>query len=266
MRTRPALLVFLLASAFVWTAGAVLLLGPWARDVVHHHSRERLFVDRAIGAYPSAFVATYLNVAFYTLAAATLDGRPMTVSQAFGHARSRLWAVGWWALVATSVGLALRALEQLPFGGYARQGVEWVAEAAWGLATFFVVPVLALEDVGVGTALRRSTATIRKTWGESVTGAIAIGGVLVVSGLALASVGAVALVAGSAGYVAGYAVAAACVGGAVVLLLVENAMCQVFRLAVYRYATGEGGTGPFATADLEAAFKPSRVRRFLRRR
>jgi hypothetical protein len=71
----------------------------------------------------------------------------------------------------------------------------------------------------------------------------------------------VALVAGSAGYVAGYVVAVACVAGAVVLL-----MCQVFRLAVYRYATGEGGTGPFAAADLEAAFKPSPVRRFLRRR
>jgi hypothetical protein len=34
----------------------------------------------------------------------------------------------------------------------------------------------------------------------------------------------------------------------------------VFRLAVYRYAVGEGGTGPFAAADLEAAFKPRRRR------
>jgi hypothetical protein len=235
-------------------------------DVVHHHSRERLFVDGAIGAYPSAFVATYLNVAFYALAAAAIDGRPMTVSEALGHARSRVWAVAWWALVATSVGLALRALEQLPFGGYVRQGVEWIADVAWSLATFFVVPVLAVEDVGVGTALRRSTATIRKTWGESVTGAFAIGGVLVVSGLVLSSVGAMGVVAGSGGYVAGYVLTAVCVVAAVAILLVENAMCQVFRLAVYRYATGEGGTGPFATADLEAAFKPGRARRFLHRR
>jgi Family of unknown function (DUF6159) len=255
-----------LVSALIWIAGAALLLGPWAMDVVHQHSRERLFIDGAIGAYPSAFVATYLNVAFYALAAAAMDGRPMTVSEALGHARSRVWAVAWWALVATSVGVALRALEQLPFGGYVRRGVEWIADAAWALATFFVVPVLAVEDVGVGTAMRRSAATIRKTWGESVTGAIAIGCVLVVSALVLACVGAVGAVAGSSGYAAGYAVTAVCVAAGVAILLVENAMCQVFRLAVYRYATGEGGTGPFATADLDAAFKPSRVRRFLRRR
>ena len=122
-----------------------------------------------------AFAATYFNVAFYALAAATIDGRPMTVSQAFGHARSRVWTIALWALVATSVGVALRAIEQLPAGGWLRQIVEWIVDLAWSLATFFVVPVLALEDVGVRTALRRSAATIRQTWGESVTGVIAIG-------------------------------------------------------------------------------------------
>jgi hypothetical protein len=39
-----------------------------------------------------------------------------------------------------------------------------------------------------------------------------------------------------------------------------SALILVFRLAVYRYAVGEGGTGPFAAADLEAAFKPRRRR------
>lgn len=258
VRLRPGLLVFPLISALVWTAGSVLLLGPWAMDVVHHHSREQLFVDTAIGAYPSAFVATYLNVAFYTLTAAAMDGRPMTVSQAFAHARARVWVIASWALVATSVGVALRALEQLPAGGYVRQGVEWVADAAWSLATFFVVPVLAVEDVGVGTALRRSAATIRKTWGESVTGAIAIGGVLFVSALMLVSLGLAGFALGRSGYVAGYVLTGVCVVAAAAVLLVENAMCQVFRLAVYRYASGEGGTGPFATADLEGAFKPRR--------
>jgi Family of unknown function (DUF6159) len=128
-----------------------------------------------------------------------MDRRPMTVSQAFGHARSRVWTIAWWALVATSVGVALRALEQLPAGGWVRQIVEWIVDVAWSLATFFVVPVLALEDVGVRTALRRSAATIRRTWGESVTGAIAIGGVLFVSGLALLAVGAAGVAVGTSG-------------------------------------------------------------------
>jgi uncharacterized protein DUF6159 len=266
VRLRPALLVIPGISALVWIAGSIVLLGPWALDVVDHHSRGRLFIDGAIGAYPAAFAATYFNVAFYTLAAATIDDRPMSVAEAFDRARARIWAIAWWALVATLVGVALRALEHLPAGGYLRDGVEWIADAAWSLATFFVVPVLALEDVGVRGALRRSAATIRGTWGESVTGAIAIGGAFVFVTLAAIGVGAAGVAIGSSGFVAGYLLTGVCAVVVAVALVVQTATGQVFRLAVYRYATGEGGTGPFAAADLGAAFKPSRARRFLRRR
>jgi hypothetical protein len=77
----------------IQVAGSVLLFGSWAMDIVDHHSRGRLFLDAAIGAYPATFVVTYFNVAFYSLAAATIDGRPMTTARAFERARSRLWAV-----------------------------------------------------------------------------------------------------------------------------------------------------------------------------
>ena len=66
--------------------------------------------------------------------------------------------VAVWALVATVAGVALRALEQLPFpsAAWPARVAEWIGSVAWSLASFFVVPVLALEDVGVGAALRRS--------------------------------------------------------------------------------------------------------------
>jgi hypothetical protein len=157
-------------------------------------------------------------------------------------------------------------VEQLPGGGFAGRLVEWVGDVAWSLASFFVVPVLALEDVGVGTALRRSASTIRRTWGESVTGAALIGfgsGFVV---LALVGVGALGVGIGQAGYVAGYGLTALAVVAAAALIAAQSAVVLVFRLAVYRHATGEGGTGPFAAADLQAAFKPGRRRRLLGRR
>ena len=127
-----------------------LLLGPWSLDVIGHHSRSRILLDSAVCAYPLTFISTYFSVAFYALAAATIDGRPMTTGQALRHARSRVVAVALWSLVATLAGIALRALEQLPVGGLAGRVAEWVGGVAWSLASFFVVPVLALEDVGVG--------------------------------------------------------------------------------------------------------------------
>jgi hypothetical protein len=261
VRLRPGLLVIPAVSMLIQVAGSVLLFGPWAMDIVDHHSRGRLFLDAAIGAYPATFVVTYFNVAFYSLAAATIDGRPLTTAQAFERARSRLWAVASWAFVATVVGAVLRSLEQLPGGGLAGRLVEWVGDVAWSLASFFVVPVLALEDVGVGTALRRSAATIRRTWGESVTGAALIGfgsGFVV---LAFVGVGALGVAIGQAGHVAGYPLTALAVVAVAALIAAQSALVMVFRLAVYRYAVGAGGVGPFATADLEAAFKPRRRRR-----
>jgi hypothetical protein len=266
VRQRPGLLIIPAVSMLIQVAGSLLLLGPWALDIVDHHSRGRLFVDAAIGAYPATFVVTYFNVAFYSLTAATIDGGPMTTTEAFERARSRLWAVASWAFVATLVGVVLRSLEQLPGGGVAGRLVEWVGDIAWSLASFFVVPVLALEEVGVGTALRRSASTIRRTWGESVTGAALIGfgsGFVV---LAFTGVGAAGVIMGHAGYVAGYVLTALAVVAVAALIAAQSALILVFRLAVYRYATGEGGTGPFTTADLEAAFKPGGRRRLLGRR
>jgi hypothetical protein len=164
--------------------------------------------------------------------------------------------VAFWALVATVVGVVLRPLEQLPFGGFAGRLIEWVGDIAWSLASFFVLPVLALEDVSAPAALRRSAATIRRTWGESVTGAAVIGfGASFVVFIA-AAVGVFGAVIGQAGHAAGYPLAALAAVAVAAAMMVQTAVSQVFRLAVYRYATGEGSTGPFAAADLEAAFKP----------
>jgi hypothetical protein len=188
----------------------------------------------------------------------------MTVSQAFGRASSRLGAIALWSLIATVVGIALRALDQLPaVGGLAGRAVEWLADIAWALATFFVVPVLALEDVGAPVALRRSADTIRRSWGESVTGAVVMGSVFGMAGVVAASVGGIGLGLGIAGFTPGYLVAAIGAAGLVAVAVGQTAVSQVFRLALYRYATGSGATGPFAAADLQAAFRPRR-RRFWR--
>jgi hypothetical protein len=68
---------------------------------------------------------------------------------------------------------------------------------------------------------------------------------------------------GQAGYVVGYGLTALAVVAVAALIAAQSALILVFRLAVYRYASGESGTGPFVTADLEAAFKPRRGRGFL---
>src|SRR4030042_14091 len=55
-------------------------------------------------------------------------------------------------------------------GGFLGQLAAAIAGGAWGLVTFFVVPVLVLEDKGVFDSIKESATLIRSTWGESIIG------------------------------------------------------------------------------------------------
>ena len=47
-----------------------------------------------------------------------------------------------------------------------RTGNADVVGVAWSVATYFVIPVIALEGLGPRDALRRSSALVREKWGE----------------------------------------------------------------------------------------------------
>lgn len=47
--------------------------------------------------------------------------------------------------------------------------------AAWGLATIFAIPLLALEDAGPIEAVRGSAHLVKSRWGEGLTGIVGIG-------------------------------------------------------------------------------------------
>jgi hypothetical protein len=46
---------------------------------------------------------------------------------------------------------------------------------AWSIATFFVVPVLAYENLGPLAAFKRSTQLMREKWGESLGATFSFG-------------------------------------------------------------------------------------------
>lgn len=41
-------------------------------------------------------------------------------------------------------------------------------DIAWAIVTYFVVPVLVVDGVGPIQAVKRSSAILKRTWGESV--------------------------------------------------------------------------------------------------
>jgi hypothetical protein len=119
---------------------------------------------------------------------------------------------------------------------------------AWNVATFLVIPVLIIEDVGAIDAIRRSGQLLRKTWGEQLT--VGIGMFWI--GLLFAAPG---IVLGAIGMNYYSPVIAIAVIYFVALVAVMTAVRRIFDVALYRFATS-GQVDGFPPAMLNRAFAP----------
>ncbi|MCW2974536.1 MAG: conserved hypothetical rane protein [Thermoleophilia bacterium] len=212
------------------------------------------FVVGALIAFVATFVAIYFNVALVSCARRSFEGADTTVAEGLEAANGRLGVIFRWALLATTVGLLLRLLEErLPLAG---RIAVWIVGAAWTVATYFVVPVLAFEEVGPIDALKRSGTIVRKNWGEAVIGNVGISAaVFLVSVLVALPLGVLGMV--SVGTSVGVLSIVLFVLAAAVLLvgaIVGSTLTQIFNTALYAYANTGTVPGGFDAGDMRAAF------------
>ncbi|MGH3562167.1 MAG: DUF6159 family protein [Mycobacterium sp.] len=200
--------------------------------------------DRSLVVFP--ILSTIFNVALASCAARSLRGEDTKVGEGISAAMHRIGPILGWTLVATTVGLILKALEErLPPA--LRGIVSALAGAAWAIATFFVVPVLALEGSGPVQSLKRSATVVKARWGEGATGAATISVATFVVTVLIAAVGGVAgtaLLGATGQQLLAGAVWALTVAGVIVVAMIAAALGQIFRVALYQYAvTGEVPSG-----------------------
>jgi hypothetical protein len=204
------------------------------------------------------FVIIFFQTALTGVALMHLRGEPTSVAAGFALARSRLPHIFGYALIAATVGLLLRMVQER-LGLIGRLVVGFLG-LAWTVATFLVVPILASEDVGPVDAVQRSVALLKRSWGENLIGNGGIGvvfGLLMVLAVLLSAVligGAVAMQSVVAIVVAAVVV----VLGFVLLGLVQSSLQGIYAAALYRYAeAGEASVG-FDQALLQQAFAPKK--------
>jgi Family of unknown function (DUF6159) len=235
-------------------SGAILivLVGSWFFAIGPAHLEGKAMILPVFLLYVIAYtVSIYFQSAVIAGALERLRGGDPTLRSALGAASSRLPTIVLWGLVAATVGLVLRMIENRSEA--VGRFVSGLLGAAWTLMTFFVVPVIVVERAPVGTAMRRSLSLFKETWGESVSGGIGLGllGILV-----MLPVGAVCVLLGNAGFV--YAAIAVGVLGAAVAGTVMSALQGVFVAALYRYAT-TGAVGAGVDPELlQQVFRPKR--------
>ena len=219
--------------------------------------------DLAAGDYAMLFlfylcqyaVIFFFNTALVGAAMMRLDGDNPTLGDGLRLAWGRLPAILGYALIAATVGMLLRALEQR--AGFIGRWIIGLLGVAWTVATFLVVPVLAATDVDPVTAVKESATLLRRTWGENLIGNVGMGiafGLLFMA-LVLAGAGVLALAVAARSALLIALVAVAVVLAFILLALVQSALQGIYAAALYRYATdGNAGTG-FDAALLGQAFR-----------
>lgn len=180
------------------------------------------------------FIFIFFNVALVSVASDRLNGGHATLNDGLQAAWDRKLNILQWAFLSATVGMFLRSLEDR-MGWLGRLIVGWIG-IAWSLATYFVVPILAAENLSPMEALQRSADIFRENWGEELVGGFSFGLIfffLALPGLALPFAG---VQQGPAGLIAG---AFAAILYWLLLGVVSSAVQGVFVAALYRYATSK---------------------------
>jgi hypothetical protein len=262
LREDRALALFPVVAAVACLFAGIIIIGPGVA-LFATASKPAGVVVMVIGGYVLTFIGIYCSSALAAATATALDGGHPTLGDGFSAVRSRRGVIAQWALVQLTVGLLLQVIQGLlndsSVGRLVATIFTSLAGAAWAIATFFVLPILALEGVGPREAFTRSAHTIRERWGEGLVGAGSIGGLVFLCAM-LPAIGLGVLgvaVAGSA-LAVGVALIVLAVVVFVCAAILSSTLNVIFRVALYRFATEQRVVGGFDAEALAGAFQPKK--------
>ncbi len=268
IRAQPRLVLFpivtagcaLLLVAFFLTPVVLLLIGvhggggDWEADV--RRFAPAFYAYGALAYVVAMFVGTFVNVAFYNEIFRALSGEKVSLRSGLRYARTKLRSILMWSLLASTVGLLIRWIEDRL--GFVGKFVMSLVGAAWSVASVFAIPVIIRrEDSNPLAVLRDSASTLKKTWGESLAGYIGIQ----LGGLAfLAFVAFSAVVGIGFGVLLGwvevlYIVIPLALFALVAFGVVLGVAGDVYRCALYVYATEGVVPGPYTPELMNAGWK-----------
>jgi hypothetical protein len=247
----------LIVTVIIGTGGAVVLMPAMASAAASgerfNPNQSPLFLLAMFAMYvANYFVIVFFNVALVGVANSRLMGGTWTFRDGIELAWARKGTILQWALVAATVGVILRTLEERL--GLVGRIVMRIIGIAWALACYFVVPVLAFEDLSPMDAFKRSSKLFKDTWGEKVIGGFSFG--LVSFLLMLPAIGLffVAMILGGIkGLLLGFVLMILYM---LLLSVFMSAVQGVFNAALYRYACFKQVPPAFSQELIAGAWAP----------
>ena len=262
----PELLAFpVLSTGVLLVLGLLALLASPLVAVVQSLASQGstvAYVLLAAGAFISAFVVTTVSTFFAAglvhCAAMVFRGEEPDVRDGLAAAWRVKEKIIVWGLIAATVSIVVRAIERQGRGG---QIVAAIFGVTWGLLTYFIVPVMVLEDVGVRAMFGESARAFRERWGEYAGASVGVGVVFFLGILAAIGVLVLAGILFSFSSTLTILLVLAVFLFFLLLLPAGQAITGVVKTALYIYA--RDGTVPeeFADENFDEIFVEGKQRR-----
>jgi hypothetical protein len=250
IRKDKKLIVFPILSGFSVLAVAALYfiplfqLGLVQQYTSQHHLDPTAYAWMFLWYCTNYFVIIFFSCALAACAQIRFSGGEPTLGAGMSQASAKLIDIMLWALVASTVGLIIRVIEDRSES--VGKIFSSLIGAAWAVVTYLMVPVIVFEQENVFGSIKRSRHLLRKTWGEQLSGNIGFG-----LPFLLLSIPGILLVfaARTQPLLLGVALLYFLMLGAFM-----SAVKGIFAVALYRYATqGEAPAG-FSKVNLNGAF------------
>lgn len=258
-KDKELLLFPILSLIFSVIIGVIFILLSWpfftTPEGIDHNSRSPIGFLIMFGLYLIIyFIGIFFNTATVAVVYARLKGSDYTFSQGVSFAISHLPNIFLWSLIASTVGMFLQIIAERT--GVLGRIASSLVSIGWSLLTFFVVPVLVLENKSVVSAISRSGEVFKNTWGENFIGQASIGFIFFI--FALFGLIPIIIVFSLFGLTAGLITTGIVALYWVFLALITSSLGQIYKTALYFYATTGTVPSGFDESSLKSAFVPKK--------
>lgn len=221
--------MLLILGSFV----TILLAGAgWDFEYIQEPGTTMSYVIMFFYYLVNYFIVVFFNTALVHCTRLYFRGEEVTIAKGLQFSMSRIGAIFSWAVFAATVGTLLRIIQENV--GWLGKILTGIIGIVWSITTFFVVPVIAYENLGPIGAFKRSTQLMKEKWGESLGATFSFALINLIAGFAVSIP--LFLIGSLVHVFAGVFLA---ILGILLLAAVMSATKMIFVSAVYHNITGD---------------------------
>lgn len=151
----------------------MLASAGWDIENIGEQSKTFNYVAGFLFYVVNYFVVVFFNTALVDCTKDYFNGEIPSIQKGLRFSMSRLGAIFTWSLFAATIGFGLKLLQENL--GWLGKIITGIIGIVWSIATFFVVPIIAYENLNPLQAVKRSTLLMKEKWGESLGSTFSFG-------------------------------------------------------------------------------------------